>query len=314
MRLNGWQKVGLVVSIVWLVGAAIHQRNSDISGADSHATFAYKLCIAEQSANRGSDLKDCQLERAKARTLSMEGSWGNVAFMALVPIPLAWLAVFILINVGKAQAIGFRAVIPWRSLTRPKRAFVVFCVLGTGLVAYFGLLTLMGMYVETKVPVALDTSKNFSANDDWVNASGTWTPTNGTLAFAAPLQTSTLSCRKAEARCVEAKSSVSVMADMGPATLSSDLNEYPIQSWSATTIVFTDDGLCATNIYTVDLKTETINWVGHTIDGPKGLCWPTASNGNHWSYQLEAGSPTYWKLRDKARPFLMRLMQTAFGY
>lgn len=311
MRLNGWQKVGLVLSIVWLVGAAIHQRNSDISQADSQATFAYNICAVGQSATAGGDLKYCQLERAKTRTLLMGGSWGNVAFMALVPIPLAWLAAFILIYVGKAQAIGFRAVIPWRSLTQPKRAFVVFCILVIGLVAYLGLLTLMGMYVDTKVPVALGTLKDFSANDDWVSASGTWTPTNETPTLGTPLQISTLSCRKDEGHCVEAKASV--MTGMGTASLFSDLNEYPIQSWSTTTIVFTYDGLCATNVYTIDLKTQTINWVGHTIEGPKSLCLPTASRKDHWSYQLEAGFPTYWKLRQQARPFLMRLMQAVFG-
>lgn len=35
MRVNGWQRVGIVLSVLWAIGAAIFVRNAQVQNADS---------------------------------------------------------------------------------------------------------------------------------------------------------------------------------------------------------------------------------------------------------------------------------------
>src|SRR5947209_2213524 len=123
MRLNGWQRLGIVLSIIWVLGAAIYQRNADVERAEDHAQFAYKVCLEGKSLSHDNDLASCEQKREKDLVIWLEGSWGNVALISLAPIPLGWLAAFLLIYFGRAQVIGFRAVVPWATLTLPKKAF-----------------------------------------------------------------------------------------------------------------------------------------------------------------------------------------------
>src|ERR1035437_2151475 len=129
MRLNRWLQIGIALSIVWVVGAAIHQRNADVERADDFVKWSYGVCSDGKALAHDTNLASCETERVKNSVVWMEGSWGNVALISLAPIPLGWLAAFILFYVGRAQVIGFCAVVPWATLTWPKKAFVAFCVL-----------------------------------------------------------------------------------------------------------------------------------------------------------------------------------------
>jgi hypothetical protein len=91
-----------------------------------------------------------------------------------VPIPFGWLAAFILIYVGRAQIVGFKTVIPWAQLSRPKKAVVMFCALSSLLFILIGTLVVLNLYVDTKVPVTLGTVTTVGKfGNDWVTAQGT---------------------------------------------------------------------------------------------------------------------------------------------
>src|SRR5712664_1163032 len=102
MRLNGWQGLGIALSIFWAVGTAIYQRNSDIERAEGFAKFAYKVCSDSESLAHRNDLARCDKERKEHVDTWLKGSWGNVAILALVPIPFGWFAAFVLVYVGRA--------------------------------------------------------------------------------------------------------------------------------------------------------------------------------------------------------------------
>ena len=138
------------------------------------------------------DLFSCEAERTKNLKIWMEGSNANVATASLVPIPFALLAGFILLYVGRAQVIGFRAAVPWATLTRAKKAFVIFCVLFSACSVLLGLVVLLNLYVDTKVRVSLSPFVNvIKTGDNLVMAEGTWTRTDLTNdSIMNPLQTS----------------------------------------------------------------------------------------------------------------------------
>jgi hypothetical protein len=212
MRLNRWQIIGTVLSLAWAIGAAIYQRNLDVERVERSADLDYRICTEKKASERNFDFSDCAQERENYRAKSLERSWETVAVFALVPIPFGWLAAFILINVGRAQVIGFRAVVPWSTLTTRKKAFVVFCALSSGWAALYFALVLCVRYEETQVPVRLfNRAMVTELGDDLVSVKGTWTrggvrEDSELLAF--PLQTSSITCYRNEHRCLEARAIV----------------------------------------------------------------------------------------------------------
>ena len=94
MSQNRWLRLGVVLSVVWALGAAIHQRNADIDRAEDFAKFSYRICTDGKAVAHNADLTSCEQERKKNVAIWLEGSWGNTAFISLVPIPLGWFAAF----------------------------------------------------------------------------------------------------------------------------------------------------------------------------------------------------------------------------
>ncbi len=201
---------------------------------------------------------------------------------------------------------------PWAALTPVRKLFVVFCALVSVASILFGIVVLLNLYVDTKVRVSpspfVDVIKT---GEDLVTVEGTWTRTDLTDdTIANPLQTSKIQCSKAENRCTEALASVS------ESTLMSEIVEYDIQSWTSDAIVLRKDLPCTTEIFTVDLNTKTVSGAGHRINENELYCKSITKDQKErssWTYQLSNGFQIYWGLRQKARPLLLRIIQSIFG-
>jgi hypothetical protein len=310
MRLNDWQRLGVVLSVVWVVGAAIHTHNADVERAEDFAKLSYKVCTDARLLAHDSDLSNCIRKRAESLQTSMSGSNANVAIVALVPIPFGWLAAFILLYAGRAQVVGFRAVVPWRILSLPRKTFVAFCALTSLAAAFLALAWILNLYTDLQVPVALSPFKGvIRTGENWVTVEGTWTR-SGVAAGSSmgyPLQTSRIECNKEGRRCTEARAYVSENL------LESDLVEYEVESWTAASIVLTKGDLCTAEVFTIDLNTEAVSGAGHRINKDNEFCKTYASTEERWTYQLSNGFAVYWEQRQKARPLPLRIIQTLFG-
>ncbi len=107
MRHGGWQRTGIVASVVWMLGAAIYQRNADIRYAWSAWEGEHKTCV-EMKANRQSfDLKECIESGTASWNNWLEGRWTRVALIAVAPIPFYWLAVYSFIGIFRWIKRGF---------------------------------------------------------------------------------------------------------------------------------------------------------------------------------------------------------------
>ncbi len=305
MRLNQWVRLGCLVTVLWAVIAAVYTHHAAVERANDWVKRSYDICTATRQA----DLSSCDTERLKAYETWMEGDKKNAAFVALAPIPFAWLATFILVYVVRVQLAGIRAVVPWNTLTRRKRWFVVFCFVAIGLTAVGTMLVGLNLYVDTKVPVGISPFQDLTkTGEDLVTVTGTWTRTDLTDdTIADPLQTSKIECDKAANRCTEALASVS------GATLMSDVVDYDIQSWTPDAIVLRKDDLCATTLFTVDLNTKAVTGAGHATHENESFCKLGASEHKNWTLQLSNGFQTYWGLRQKARPWPLRVIQSMLG-
>lgn len=313
MQLNGWQKFGIALSIIWALAAGITTHYDDVERTDNFVQFAYKTCSNVKMLDGDPDLSQCEKEKLANTETWMKNSGKNVAFAALAPIPFGWLAGFILLYLVRIQIAGIKATVPWSELTRPKKGFVIFC--GASLVA--GLLSvsviIMNLYVDTQVPVALSPFVDvIKTGGDMVIVKGTWTRHGATAgaAMADTLQTSTINCYRPEKQCVEARASVTGNV------LRSDVVQHDVQSWTDAAILIKDTDLCVEEVYTIDLNTKSVSGAGRRINSDTPFCKlsPVSKAESKWTYRMENGFSVYWEVRNKARPWLLRVIHSLFGH
>jgi hypothetical protein len=112
MRLGGWHRVGIVLSVLWVLGAGFYQRNADLRAADKFSKVSYDICLDTESLHMQRDPHyvsgGCVEQAVGAYQISLRGSWGNVAFVALAPVPVAWAIVYFAFAAARWAGAGFK--------------------------------------------------------------------------------------------------------------------------------------------------------------------------------------------------------------
>ena len=93
--------------MVWALGAGTWQREHDLGAAGTAASEMYQVC-SEQYKNANGPKADCTNEFERTWAAWLQGSWGNVAALAFVPIPLAWAAAYGLVGITRWVRRGFK--------------------------------------------------------------------------------------------------------------------------------------------------------------------------------------------------------------
>jgi hypothetical protein len=105
MRLNGWQRIGIVLSIVWAVGAAIHTRNAEVATWERLASTGYTLCMEAKQA----DYAKCSAEMSATLMKAYDPYWPNIGFAALAPVLAGWIVAYLLLWIFRWVKRGFDA-------------------------------------------------------------------------------------------------------------------------------------------------------------------------------------------------------------
>jgi uncharacterized membrane protein len=102
MRLNGWQRIGIVASVIWIFVGGFWGNNIGIHEGD-WAINLYRVCL---DANpNGWD--ECTKTFDSNYVAAVQYHWYYAAFLAFVPIPLAWLIAWGLISLARWIRRGF---------------------------------------------------------------------------------------------------------------------------------------------------------------------------------------------------------------
>jgi hypothetical protein len=106
MRLNGWQRIGIVASVVWAIGAPIYKDNEAQMAADERFSRSYNSCRDVPS----NDPEQCfqRASRAYDSVPRYHFMSANGAFVALAPIPLGWLLAYALVYLVRWIRAGFK--------------------------------------------------------------------------------------------------------------------------------------------------------------------------------------------------------------
>jgi hypothetical protein len=119
--MNGWIRLGIVLSVVWAIAVFFYVRNIDFNRASAFLDERYSSCVKVMHAEidrlpLGSDLdvavgkeySDC-VDSAMNHMFDKDRGPGYAALAALAPIPFIWLIGWLVFLVIRWVVRGFKA-------------------------------------------------------------------------------------------------------------------------------------------------------------------------------------------------------------
>ncbi len=95
MKLNRLQRLGIVISILWAIGAAYYERNSEMTAGRDFLNFSYETCMKLEA----STVAHCLSEMTKNSDVWLKPNWESISFMAFAPILLGWLLALLIVRI-----------------------------------------------------------------------------------------------------------------------------------------------------------------------------------------------------------------------
>ena len=113
MKIGGWQRIGIVASVLWVfVGGFIGNKEA-LDEAGARTASQLDSCVAANKRRSGEDgpyeqvWTPCKNQFSANFRRNAEGHWWVVLAVALIPIPIAWLLGWILIATTRWIRAGF---------------------------------------------------------------------------------------------------------------------------------------------------------------------------------------------------------------
>lgn len=113
MRLGGWQRIGIVASVIWFFAGGFVGNKLAIDEASAKTSFWFESCVAGNKLKFGEDgpyqkvWTPCWDQYAPEYVKNAEGHWWVALGFGLIPIPIAWLLGWLFITTSRWVARGF---------------------------------------------------------------------------------------------------------------------------------------------------------------------------------------------------------------
>ena len=101
MRVHGWQRVGVVLSILWAIGAAIFVRSVQVKNGHSLFQMDFGDCL------RSSTIEACSNKFSLQHAMDITAYWPDVAFFAFAPVIAGWIVAYIALKTFRWIKVGF---------------------------------------------------------------------------------------------------------------------------------------------------------------------------------------------------------------
>jgi hypothetical protein len=106
VKINGWQRIGIIASVAWVLGAGFHTLDSEQNNATERVVTVIQSCESVHDASRNCDAEgDKFIPTWSNGDLQQEWAWA--AIVAFVPLPLAWGAVYLVLFLIRWVRRGF---------------------------------------------------------------------------------------------------------------------------------------------------------------------------------------------------------------
>src|SRR5665213_645565 len=94
MTVNGWKRIGIIASVVWILGAGVYTYVSEIDSASKVITASHLACDnnlpirPEDAYTAGYD--ECNKRADDSLALALRNARLAAALAGFVPVPLGW--------------------------------------------------------------------------------------------------------------------------------------------------------------------------------------------------------------------------------
>ena len=109
MRLGGWTRVGIVLTVAWVVFAFFYIEEHERDFQQGYTNRLYKTCTEDEVKRGNYEFKEC-MDFARKHTNEnhpQQSKWQSLG-QALFPVPFAWLLVYFGVIIVRWIARGFR--------------------------------------------------------------------------------------------------------------------------------------------------------------------------------------------------------------
>lgn len=94
MKLTKFQRIGIFVSLLWVLEAGYHERFNQVVKAQKILNTAQQICM--DSGNNTA--MTCLKQRIKNAEVQMRPDWASIASAAIFPLIIAWSLILISIK------------------------------------------------------------------------------------------------------------------------------------------------------------------------------------------------------------------------
>lgn len=106
MKLNGWKRIGIIASVVWILGAGLYT-NGALQESDRKAATAISLDCESYIAKGITSLAECDKRSGDYLAGTYSREWMAAALVAFVPVPFGWGFVYLVLFLVRWVKRGF---------------------------------------------------------------------------------------------------------------------------------------------------------------------------------------------------------------
>jgi hypothetical protein len=110
-KLNGWKRIGIIASVLWILIAGIHTYDSEMDSAEKSIASIHIACDGYLAGKTGDawtiGFNECNREANDNLDIAIKGAWLDATLIALVPMPLGWAFIYLLLFLMRWVKRGF---------------------------------------------------------------------------------------------------------------------------------------------------------------------------------------------------------------
>jgi hypothetical protein len=112
VRLNGWQRIEVVVAVVWVIGGGLWGNEVGLSQGD-WVPYTYQRCLSERSVQpdgtvpRDTDRGPCTARFKRDWPEAIKNHSNYAMAFAFLPLPIGWLVFWGLAGLTRWLGAGF---------------------------------------------------------------------------------------------------------------------------------------------------------------------------------------------------------------
>jgi hypothetical protein len=102
--MNRWQRIALLASVLWIVGAVFAVRISETRTANSNYALAFRVCepwAREEPLTHSANYTKCIADADSVRSRELKWDWPGVLFVAFVPLAVFWIVGYSISGVAR---------------------------------------------------------------------------------------------------------------------------------------------------------------------------------------------------------------------